>query len=357
MNGMRLMKSLLSTVLSICFVLCLLALHPSAVAQADAILPQLPTPDAVMKDDRQLNVMKLGPGNQISFGKVPDDFELDNLSFSPDGKELYFGWASGRLEEREITSNQKIAELKTGKTPVFEVVPDKTHHRFLIVTDGRKIRFIDDQSGKEQKVLSMQAGEQKYDIQTLVLAKDASYLAYATQDSGKVISVTDGSVIADLGEAYDVILSQSGQELWVLYRNEISEWKVGEWKRLKSITLPNTPSSDISRIFTVVEGSNGPVAFAGSAGGLVQVGLNDLSVRVITTLPTHWIGKTPNGVVVAEKGSLHFYDPDGHSLCRWQLTGAYKKAVSNDGSELAYRLADSTEVWNMNRLMSACPAN
>jgi len=354
---MRTMKLWHSKIFPICYVVCLLTLNLSAIAQTDAMLPKLPPPDAVMKDDRQLNVMKLGPGNQVSFGKVPDDFQLDSLSFSPDGKELFLGWGSGRLEVREISSNRKISDLKTGNTPVFEVIPDKTNLRLLIVTADRKIRFVNSQSGKEQKVLSMQAGQRKYDIQTLVLTKDANYLAYATQDGGKVITISDGSVVADLGEAYDVILSHSGEELWVLYRNEISEWKVGEWKRMKNIVLPSTPSSDISRIFTVFEGSNGAVAFAGSAGGLVQVGLADSSVKVITTLPTYWIGKTPNGVVVAEKGSLHFYDPQGRSLCRWQLTGAYKKTVSNDGSELAYRLADSIEVWNMNRLVSGCPAN
>jgi WD40 repeat protein len=338
------------------FILFMLLALLRMAAQPGGSLPKMPQPDVVIKDDKQFNAVKLGPGNTFTIGKVPADFELSSLGFSPDDKTLLIGWASGRLEEREIASNRKTLEFKTGGTPVYDVVRDLAHHLLLVNTSGRTIRFVDDNTGKQQRILKLKAGKYKYDIQTLLVGPDANWLAYATEDSGEIISIDNGKTIADLGEAYDLILSQDRQKLWALYRNEIREWSVSNWKIVKSINLPSTPDTDISRKFAVFEGVRGPVAFAGCAGGLVQVDLGDSSVKVITSLPTYSIAKSPSGFVVAEKGALHFYGPQGASLCRWELTGRYRQAVSADGSHLAYRLAGSIDIWDMNRLLSSCPA-
>jgi WD40 repeat protein len=336
--------------------LLVLLLPLNTTGQSTVPLPKMPQPDAILKDDRQFNAVKIGPGNTLTIGKLPDDFELSSMSFSPDGKALFIGWASGRLEEREISSNRNLLEFKAGETPVYDVVSDPDHHLLLVNTSARTIRFVDDRTGKQVRVVKEKAGKFKYDIQTIVVGPEAKWLAFATEDSGKVVSVDDGKIIADLGLAYDLILSRDGQKMWALYRNEIREWSISDWKMVKSIDLPSTPDTDVSRRFAVFEGTHGPVAFAGCAGGLVQVDLNSSTVKVITTLPTYSVAKSPNGFLVAEKGALHFYDPGGASLCRWELTGQYRQAVSSDGSHLAYRLADSISVWDMTRLLSSCPA-
>ena len=152
-------------------------------------LPKMPQPDVILKDDRQFNAVKR-PGNTFTIGKVPDDFELSSLSFTPDGKALFIGWASGRFEEREISSDRKILEFKTGETPVYDVIPAPTHHLMLINTSGRTIRFVDDSTGKQQRVVKEKAGKYKYDIQTIIVGPEAKWLAYATEDSGESSALT-----------------------------------------------------------------------------------------------------------------------------------------------------------------------
>ena len=206
-------------------------------------LRKLPTPFETIRDSKQFNAVRLGPGNAINFRTIPPDFRLAAIAMSPDGRYLATAWDSGRIELWDLPSKQRKSEFKSGigaSRLTFSSASD-----FLVVTAlGGKIAFLALPGGEKLRRWKIRLGKSKNDIQEVVLAPNGEWLAYANGERSKVLDLTASRprVVADLHDAYSVALSQDGTELWTVNRSEMAAFSTAGWRKLSRWPLKSEPS-------------------------------------------------------------------------------------------------------------------
>ena len=58
-------------------------------------LRKLPPPFETVRDSKQFNAVRIGPGNAIAIMETPPDFRLGAIAMSQDGHYLATAWSSG----------------------------------------------------------------------------------------------------------------------------------------------------------------------------------------------------------------------------------------------------------------------
>ena len=334
--------------------LCLRAVH------AQSPLPSFPEPEKIIKSDKQFNAVTLGPGNTFSVQAVPPDFELEAFDFSADEKLLFMEWRSGRLEVRDLSSGKRISEVKPVLGPLFEVEDAPMTKQLLVVTQHGMIRFVDPHSGKKLREIQVEKGKFDYDIQKVLLAPDGSWLAYVNQANGKVLDLRSDppKILADLADGYDVALSPDQTSLWVVSRNRLFGYKVGNWGLTGTTSLLDEVRPEGTTTLAVVSDKGAPVAFVPSKSGLLEFDLTSLKGRKVTDIPTYWVAadREHNQVFVHEFQVSALYGSDGEVHCRWQMHPAQDFKLSPSGRWLGDRNFGKVELWSTQSLMEACSA-
>lgn len=319
--------------------------------------PQLPPPYATFEDSKKFNAVQFGPGNSFAIREAPPDFQLAEFAISHDGELLAMAWRSGRVVLWNIGSKRKIGEFKSGvgwpAVLKFNAKADQ-----LVVTGSGKIAWLDLPKGKKLKEFSTPLGRYKYDVHDLVLDPNDKWLAYANEETGKVLdlSADPPRAMLDLGDAYSVALSQDGTELWTVNRSELrgfrtSNWElIGRWQ-LKSPPLSTSPA--LVRTGFTLDGKN--TVAVPSSNGLLIYRAPEMSGESVTDKPTDAVafsGSTKTYVILAREISL--LNTDGHAICSKSYKGRTGYAVGGDGRWLALSQFDRVDLWRMEDLLRSC---
>lgn len=321
-------------------------------------LPDLPPPTAVLQDKKQFNALTFGPGNTFSVQQTPPDFELDSFSVSPDGKWAFMGWASGRLEVRDLETGSRIAQFRPIRGPVYEADYIERTKQLLVTGPHGVIRFVDPHSGKMQREIQTEIGKYKYDLQKVLVAQDASWLAYVNQENGKILDLTSDppKVLADLGDAYDLALTQDKSEIWTINREKLIGLKAGSWKVIASAPLLDRVQPTGTPTLAIASSSDGAVAFVPSQSGLLWYALNTMKGRKLTQNPAFWTAadRSGNEVLVNELHALSLYTPDGALHCQWKQHPSRGLTISGNGEWLGSLDFGKVELWSLKSLRAVC---
>ena len=320
---------------------------------------KLPPPFATVRDPTQFNALRLGPGNAIAVMKTPPDFRLAAIAISPNGDRLAIAWESGRTELWDLRSRQRISEFKPQvKAQNLEFI--SSGDQLVVTGAGGKIAFLDLPSGRQRRVLSIPLGRWKYDIQVLAFPADAKWLAYADEESSKVLDLTDGAPkeIADLTNAGSLAVSQDGTKLWTVNRGGIEAFDTASWQRLGQWPLKSEPIKDQPVAIRAGSGPNGrPSVAVPSSAGLVIYREPDMQGEFVTNKPTSLVEfSRAVGTYVNLSSSLALIDPLGSKLCETAYSGSYRHAISEDGEWIALSQFDSVEVWRVRDILNVCAA-
>ncbi len=327
---------------------------------AQTNLPVFPEPHKALQDDKQFNAVTLGPQNTFSIHEAPADFQLEAFDFSSDEKLLYMEWRSGRLETRDIESGKRTNQRKIVSTPLWEVHEQQSDKRLVAVTNDRTILVVDPHSGKILRQIHADKGKFNYDIHKILLAPDGSWLAYTTEDNGKVLDLRSEppTLLADLKNGYDIALSPDASSLWVVNREMLFGFKTTSWERIGEAKLLDQVAGTMQPMLAVISGENGGIAFVPSQSGLLRYDLSTVAGTKVTGTPTYWVGADPghNKVFVREFKASALYSSAGVVECRWQMRPAQDFKMSPSGRWLGYRNSGKVELWSTDKLMRDCVA-
>jgi WD40 repeat protein len=341
------------------FLVCMALLVPCrALAQSSAPLPDLPAPTRTLENDKQFNAVTIGPGNTFSIREAPPDFRLDSFDLGPDGKYVFMGWASGRLEVWDSHTGKRVAQFKPMPGPVFEAYYREQSNQLLVTSQHGLIRFVDPHSGKMLREIRTEPGEHKYDLQKLLVARDGNWLAYVNQENGKVLDLKSDPprILADLGDAYDLALTPDQSEIWLVNREKISGIRTESWKLVGSTSLLDKVQPTQTPSIAVVATADGPVAFVPSQGGLLRYDLKTLTGQKASPTPTYWVAAraVSNDVIVNELHALAFYTPNGSLLCQFKQPQHRELKVSENGEWLGILIFDKVELRSLDSLAASC---
>ena len=321
-------------------------------------LPELPTPTRIIQDEKQFNAVTLGPGNSFSIREAPPDLQLDSFGLSPDGKWVFMGWASGRMEVRDSQTGTRIAQFKPMHGPVFEADYNEQTKQLLVTGQHGLIRFVDPHSGKMLREIHTEVGKYKYDLQKVIVARDGSWLAYVNQENGKILDLKSNppKSVADLGDAYDLALTRDESEVWLINRKRIFGLKAGSWKGIGSAPLLNQVRPDGTPSLAVASAGQSAVAFVSSQSGLLRYELNTMTGRKATQNPTYWVAidAARNEVLVNELHALSLYSSDGSVRCQWKQHPSRELKVNENGEWLGSLDFGKVELWPLNSLVGPC---
>src|ERR1700694_2950493 len=120
-------------------------------AQGPAARPSksIPQPFETIKNSKQFNAARFGPGNSISFVQIPPDFQLDAFALSTSGRLLAEGWASGRIELWDLQTKKRVSEFKSGIGAPGVLRFNATEDQLIIAANGGKMAFLEVPSGKK----------------------------------------------------------------------------------------------------------------------------------------------------------------------------------------------------------------
>ena len=321
-------------------------------------LTELPPPTKTLQDRKQFNALTHGPGNTFSIQRTPPDFELNSFTLSPDGKWGFMGWASGRLEVRDLDTETRVAQFRPMRGPVFEADYIEQTKRLVVTGPHGVIEFVDPHSGKMQREIQTEIGKYKYDIQKVLVAPDGSWLAYVNEENGKILDLTSDppKPLADLGNAYDLALTPDKSELWTINREKLIGLKAGTWKVIASAPLLDRVQPTGTPTLAIVSSLDGAVAFVPSQSGLLCYALNTMKGRKVTQNPAFWTAADSSGndILVNELHALSLYTPDGTLRCQWKQHPSRRLTISGNGEWLASLDFGKVELWSLKSLRAAC---
>lgn len=343
--------------------LVLLSLAPILLlAAANAQQPssgkpkQIPPPFETIKNTKEFNAVSFGPGNTFSIAKTPPEFQLNEFAISADGRLLAMGWGSGKIDLWDLHSRKRIGDFKSevGAPGVM-----KFNENQLVVTgSGGKVAFLDLPKGKKLRSLVIPLGKYKYDLQQLVFDPNLKWMAYADEESSKVLDISSDppKQIADLKDAGSIALSQDGSELWTVNRNELIGYRTATWEMIGNWSHKGSPiktTSTLVRTGVTPEGSR--TVAVPSENGLVVYREPEMKGEFVTGKPTSAVVYIPaNKSYLNLAAEMTFVSADGNVLCRRSYKGRSGYAVSEDGQWLAFSQSNSVDLWRMEDLLRDC---
>jgi hypothetical protein len=318
----------------------------------------IPQPFETIKNSKQFNAARFGPGNSISFVQIPPDFQLDAFALSPSGRLLAEGWASGRIELWDLQTKKRVSEFKSGIGAPGILQFNTTEDQLIITANGGKIAFLEVPSGKKLRGWTIPLGKYKYDIQEIVVDQQGKWIAYSDEESSKVLDIagTSPRQIGDLRDAYSVALSQDGRDLWAVNRSELTRYSSSNWQETGRYPLRNLPvetSRALVRTGTTQDG-NRSVAVP-SSKGLVIYREPEMQGKIVTDERTSAVEfSRSGGTYINLAGIVSLVDAAGKVLCSMSYKGRSNYAVNSDGQWLALSQSDGVDVWRIDDLLHNC---
>lgn len=316
----------------------------------------LPSPVRTLPKRPPYNALHLGPGNTISVSKIPPDYDLTAAEFSPDGRWIALGWASGRIEINDIGSGDTVAEFKSDLGKPYHMQFDLPSKRIVASGPEGRVSIYSLPSGKRLRKLKFPLGKYKYDIQDLVLGPDGKWLAYANGENGKVVDLASEppSPIADLGEASALSLSQDGRRLWGAGRKTLLWLDTSNWKGSGPVPLKSLPGDTASAAIQSADASgSGYIAVVESKSGLVLYGDQDMTGSIIASGGVAGFSRSGGFLIVRSK-TMVFMKPSGKALCHWALEKHWPMMLSDDDQWLGSREPGRVHLWMMKDLLADC---
>lgn len=340
---------------------CLLGLVPANAQQPAAVKPaQLPPPFETIKNSKEFNAVRFGPGNTFSIVETPPDFRLTEFAISGDGRLLAMGYGSGRIELWDLHSKKRIHEFKS-EIGAPGVLRFNAHADQLVVTgSGGKIVIMELPKGKKLREFAIVLGKNKYDVQEVALDADGKWLAYTDEESSKVLDITSDppKPLVDLKDAYSVALSQDGSELWTVNRSELVAFHTANWEPIGHWPLKSQPMSTARPIVRTGVTTDGKRTIAvPSAQGLVIYLEPDILGDLVTDKPTNTVAFAPaTHTYVNLAGEITLLNATGKFLCKKSYKGRVGAAVSEDGQWLALSQFNGVDLWRVEDLVRDCEA-
>jgi hypothetical protein len=333
-------------------------LFPGVQQQSVDKSQQLPSPFETLQDKKQFNAVTMGPGNTFSIAQTPPDFHLNEFAISADGNQLAMGWASGRIEIWDLHKKKRVSEFKSDLGAPGAVCFDGRGRQLIVTGPGGKIAFFDLPHGKKSKSWTIPLGKYKYDIQEVVLDPKGKWLAYADEESSKVLDVTADppKQIADLKDAGSIALSQDGNELWTVDRGELVGFNTASWEVLGHWPLKSPPVNTAPTLVRTGVTSDGKrtITVPSSKGLLVYV-QPEMSSEYATDEPTSAVAFIPGrNTYVNFAREITFLGAAGKTLCKKSYKGRVNYAVSEDGQWLAISQFNSVDLWRLEDLLRDC---
>jgi len=325
-------------------------LAQSASGGTNSGLPPLPEPLSVLKRAEKFNAVQLGPENAITIREAPPNRTVESVALSSDGKRAAILWGSGRAEVRDVSSGAKLLEFKSLPNDIYFAHNDE----WLITTgSGGKVRVCDAGTGKTIKDLAAELGKRKYDVRGVIYRPESDYWAYVDGEEGRIVRLSDGHILANLGEATDFALSTDQRRLWTVSRKSVSEFDTTTWTLRKEWDL-RKPISPISEPELAIGSDLNSSEFVAvpSVGGL----------ELYSESPAKQISLEAGRPFVDSSDQLIFVtgrvdsllDMQGNLLCQWQQRAAHRFISSADGRWFALADFDKLNVWRVADLAKGC---
>lgn len=315
-----------------------------------------PSPVLTLPKRPPYNALHLGPGNTFSVSKIPPDYDLIAAEFSPDGRWIALGWASGRIEISDIGTGDTMADFKSDLGKPYHMQFDLPGKQIVVSGPEGRVSIYSLPSGKRTRRLKVPLGKYKYDIQDIVLGPAGNWLAYANGENGKVVDLTSEppSPVADLGEASALSLSQDGRRLWGAGRKTLLWLDTSNWQGSGPVPLKSPPSDTApAAIQSAVASGGGYIVVVASKSGLVLYGDQDLTGSVIASGGVYGFSHSGGFLIVRSK-TIVFMTPTGEALCRWAPEKYWPMMLSEDDQWLGSREPGQVHLWRMKDLMSDC---
>lgn len=323
-------------------------------------LRKLPPPFESVRDAKGFNPLRLGPGNTVRVVSTPPNFVLNSFAISGDGRLLVMGWASKRIELRDLQTRQIVSEFKSPVGPALELLFNAAAIQIIVVGSHGRIAFLSVPGGRELRQWRVPLGAHKYDIQALVLDPREKWLAYADGENSKVIDITGNRprVVADLRGAADLALSADGSELWSVSRKTLRSFNTSTWKEDNLLPLKGSPdsTSPVDVATGAAPGVEPSVATPSVKGLTIHRGPRMAGVYV-TGGPSFGVAfARASGTYLDLSNDLTFLSAKGKVLCKISWEGSHGDAVSEDGRWLALGRFDGVDIWRMQDLLRGCSA-
>jgi hypothetical protein len=270
------------------------------------------------------------------------------------------GWASGRIELWDINHKKRISEFKSGVGSP-QVLKFNSQTTMLLVTgSGGRVVFLEIPKGKKIREFTIPLGKFKYDLQQVVLDPNGKWMAYADEESSKVLDITSDQpkVIGDLRDAGSIALSRDGSELWAVNRNEITEYDTNRWEMIGHWTHLGTPTKNASTLVSTGISSDGIKTVAvPSEKGLVIYVEPEMKGMFATNMQTVTVGFSQSARSYINVASeITFLNALGEVLCKKSYESRSGFSISEDGQWLALSLSNKVNVWRTKDLMNGCEA-
>lgn len=333
----------------------------SAQKAISAKPPSIPPPFETIRDPKQFNAVRLGPGNAMAVVQTPPDFQLNTFAIGGDGRLLAMGWASGRIEVWDTNTRQRISQFKSGIGAPQVMLFDATSDELIVTGSGGRIAFLNLPSGKRLREWKIPLGKYKYDLQVLVIDPQGKWLAYADEESSKVLDLTaeQPRMLTDLKDAGSLALSQDGTELWTVDRNQLESFDTANWTETGHWPLKAAAVSDCSVVVQTGVGSNGERSVAvPSSKGLVIYSQPQMKGGFVTDKPSCAVAfARASHTYVNLSSYLTFGSAVGTVLCRRSYEGRSSYAASQDGKWFALsQSGNRVDLWRMDDLLRDCTA-
>lgn len=321
-------------------------------------LRKLLPPFESVRDAKRFNALRLGSGNTVRIVSTPPNFVLNTFAISEDGRLLVMGWASKRIELRDLQTRQIISEFKSPVGPALELLFNTAANQIIVVGSHGRIIFLSVPSGRELRRWMIPLGPYKYDIQAVVLDPQEKWLAYADGENSKVLDITGNRprVIADLQDAADLSLSQDGSELWSVSRKTLRSFSTSTWKEDNFFSLKGAPdsTSPVAVAAGVAPGIGPSVAVPSVRGLTIYRGPQMAGIFATDRPSFNVVFARASGTYLDLSDDLTFLSAKGKVLCKISWEGSHGDAVSGDGRWLALGRFDGVDIWRMQDLLRGC---
>jgi WD40 repeat protein len=279
---------------------------------------QLPAPFETFQDAKKFNAARLGPGNTFSVVQTPPDFRLSGFAISPDSRLIAMGWGSGRIEIWDIHTKRRVSEFKSGigDPDVLRFNPAGT--QLVVSGSGGKVNFLEVPGGKKLRGFVIPLGKYHYDLQQLLFDPQGKWMAYADEESSKVLDLTTNSLgqLADLKDAGSIALSSDGSRLFTVNRTELVGFNTASWDVFGRWPLKSPPINTQPVLVRtgVTAGGKGSVAVP-SSKGLVIYREPEMISDFVTEKPTSAVGfSQSHKIYINLSGEITFLTAEGKML-------------------------------------------
>lgn len=344
--------------------LCALLVCVLTLSRADgAAAVPLPAPDQTYPDRKPFNALQLGPGNTFTVKEVPKDYSLISFAFRGDGRRVALGWESGRIEIYSMETKGLVAEYNGGVGAPYVLEFTETPVELLVVGPKGRLAFLEPDSGKKLREWKVPLGKMKFDLQEVVVDPKGKWLAYADEESSKVLDMAKGpsAPLADLKDAGSISLSQDGSVLWTLNRRNLARFDTATWKQTGEWALPSKPFDTSSVLVRSGVSRSGRIAAVHTREGLIVYREPEMSPEKISGPGGALEFDNAKSLLINFSRDMTVLDTTGKILCSRSYEGIegghQGNAMSADGRWLALSWEGKLRVWDLPVLLHNCSAD